>query len=391
MKQFKQYINSVIQDPFLTKTVSQVTTILLPTLHTTEGIYRSALPSYVLNSIPDHKMILAGLSDKIEISHNVKDLVISQKLIRESSHIVFPFVSYALSPIIDNIRATKPNMRFSYYIDSNYYLMPESYPYSKQYKLSKILEIIEGNIKAVDQVIVTNKTLKDYIADKLKERHPDVKFNTNIIYQPLFILPQLLKTDYENSKKADRTKVLIIGDQYQFSDINFLKGILKEYKSKNTDKCEIHIIGFDGIKGNKNYLSDIDYQYHKRVPYFQYFELIKHIAPDVLLVPANKNTFNSSSKNYIKYIEAAYLNIPVIAPNIEPYSELITTNRNGFLCDAKEDYLMHLEFMFTAPEKFDAVLGHAYAMAVDYDISIESNIDILKNIYFTQNAKSKAQ
>ena len=60
-----------------------------------------------------------------------------------------------------------------------------------------------------------------------------------------------------------------------------------------------------------------------------------------MLIPAKDNKFNETSKNYVKYLELAYLNVPVIAPAIKPYLDLISTNQNGFLCSEKEDYYMH--------------------------------------------------
>lgn len=389
MKNFTAYINAISQNPFVSKEAKHTTAILMPELDTTEGIYRSLLPSYIFNGMPGYRMIIVGMTQKIGISNNSKDFIITQQLIQESDHIVFPFVSFPLQPIIDEIKADKPAMKFSYYIDANYYLMPDSYPHAKEYKLAKRIDFIEANIKAVDQVIVINKSLKDYIADKLKERRPDMKFNTNIVWQPLFILPELMKTDYENKSVEGKVKVLIIGDDYHFTDINFIKGILKDFKVKYKDTGEIHIIGFNGVRGDKNYLQGLDFEYHERVPYFRYFELIKHIAPDVLLIPANKNTFNNTSKNYVKYLELAYMNTPVIAPNIKPYNDLITTNKNGFLCDVKEDYFMQLEAMFNFREKFEDVLGHAYATAIDYDITVGGNIEILKKIYFLDNGNDK--
>jgi hypothetical protein len=389
MKSFSQYITALTQNPFVPKEAKHTTAILMPELDTTEGIYRSLLPSYIFNGMPDYRMIVMGITQKAGISINAKDFVITQKLISETNHIVFPFVSFPLQQLIDEIRKIKPEIMFSYYIDANYYLMPDAYPHAKEYKLAKMIELIEDNIKAVDQVIVTNKLLKDYIADKLKERHPGVVFNTLITWQPLFILPVLLKTEYENKQEAKKVKVLIIGDEYQFSDINYIKGILKDFKSKYKDNGEIHIIGFNGVRSDKNYLVGLDFKYHERVPYFKYFELIKHIAPDILLIPGSKNTFNQTSKNYVKYLELAYMNIPILAPNLKPYSDLIQTNKNGFLCDEKEDYLMQLESMFELRQKFDDVLGSAYATVMDYDITIKGNIDILANIYYPKKNESK--
>lgn len=383
MKNFIAYINAISKNPYVPKDAKHSTAILLPEIDTTEGIYRSLLPSYLLNNEPDHRVIIMGLSEKTNVSNNNKDFEIPAKLIKECNHIIFPFVSFPLQPIIAEIRAVKKDMNFSYYIDFNYYQAPDTYPHASEYKLAKMEEIIETNIKSVNQVIVTNKALKDYIADKLREKYKE-KFNTNIIWQPLFVLPDVMQTEYENKPEKGIVKILLIGDEYHFSDINFIKGILKDLKNKYKNKLHIHIIGFDGKRGDKNFLQGLEFEYHERVPYFKYFELIKHIGPDLLLIPASKNSFNNTSKNYIKYLELAYLNIPVIAPLLRPYQDLVSTNENGFLCAEKEDYFMQVDSYFTDKAKFDSVLGPAYATAADYNIAIDGNVEILKNIYFPQ-------
>jgi glycosyltransferase involved in cell wall biosynthesis len=107
----------------------------------------------------------------------------------------------------------------------------------------------------------------------------------------------------------------------------------------------------------------------------------------VLLIPANKNQFNDTSKNYIKYLEFAYMNVPVIAPNILPYSDLIKTNENGFLCDDKETYAFQLETMLSEPVKFESSLGLAYATATEYNIADKANIEKLIRIYFPDYGK----
>ena len=388
MKNFVNYINTINKDPFLKPKAKFNTAILMPELDTTEGIYRSLLPSYVLNGIDDLRIIVMGIREKVGLSPNEPDFDFDEKLVNEVDHIVFPFVSYPLQNIIETIRdfATrnfKKEMYFSYYIDANFYAMADSYPHAREYKLAKMIDNIEENIKAVDQVIVTNKTFKTYLIEKLKERHPNETFKTNITFQPLFILPDLMKVEFKTSKDRSKKKILLIGDEYQFSDINFIKGILKDTKVQYAVSTEIHIIGFNGVREKKNFLSGLNFEYHERVSYFKYFELIAHIAPDVLLIPANKNSFNRTSKNYIKYIEFAYLNVPVIAPNIDPYSNLISTNQNGFLCDDKGDYFFQIGAMFTTPEKFEASIGPAYALAAsEYNIVADNNIKNLRLIYF---------
>lgn len=389
MKNFVKYINEISKNPFIEKKALHTTTILMPELDTTEGIYRSILPSYIINTkVENYRMIIAGMTERTPVSNNEKNFFINQKLMLASDHIVFPFVSYPLQPVIDTVRKCKPGMKFSYYVDFNYYLAPESYPHSKEYVVAKMIENIEMNIKAVDQVIFTSKALRDYVGDKLSEKYKE-KFGTMLIYQPLFVSPDLMKTDYEMKVEKGVTKILIIGDEYHFSDINWIKGILTELKKKYKDAVKIIIIGFNGIRGKTNYLKGLNFEFKARVPFYKYFELIKHISPDIFLIPANKTPFNNTSKNYVKFMELALLNVPVIVPAIRPFGNcpedkenMIITNQNGFICEKKEDYFMQLDSFFHSKEKFDGVLGPAYAMATDYNIILPNNVKILQSIYF---------
>lgn len=383
MKNFAKYLNAIAKSPMIPKKAKMTATVLMPELDTTEGIYRSILPSYIINGGENElRMLIVGLSANTNISRNAKDFHITGELIKETDHFVFPFVSYPLRPIVDAIKAAKPSMKFSYYIDANYYLMPDTYPFAKEYKFAKMIDIIEDNIRVVDQVITTNRHMNDYIAEKLKERHPGVTFGTNFFYQRLFILPSIMETGYTNEPVKGKIKALMIGDEYQFTDMNFVSGILTDFKKKYKEAFELTVIGWNGTRNDKTYLGPEIFTYYKKVPYDRYFETIKHIGPNVLIVPAKKNKFNDTSKNYVKYLEFAHMNVPVIAPFIDPYADLIKTNENGFLCEDKDAYSFQLESMFTEPAKYEGTLGIAYATASDYIITQKSNIDKLIKIYF---------
>jgi glycosyltransferase involved in cell wall biosynthesis len=191
-----------------------------------------------------------------------------------------------------------------------------------------------------------------------------------------------MKTEYTNDTKPGKIKALIIGDESQFSDINYILGMLKDFKCKHKDKFELIIMGWNGKRTNRDYMKNIPFTHIERTPFEKYFETIRHIGPDVLIIPATKSKFTDTSKNYIKYLEFAHMNIPVIAPNILPYSDLITNNTNGFLCSAKEDYAFQLETLYTEPSKASGTLGIAYATASDMNIAEECNILKLKSIYF---------
>jgi hypothetical protein len=384
MKNFFNYINTIAKQPIIPKKAQYTTTILMPELDTTEGIYRSLLPAYIINGVEkDLRMLIVGMTAKLNISHNAKDFHITKDLIAETDHFVFPFVSFPIRNVIECIKKIKPSMKFSYYLDANYYLMPDTYPFAKEYKVKAMTTNIEDNIRVVDQVICTNNALLDFMLAKLKELYPGVIFGTDFWCQKLYILPELMKTDYSNEEVLKgRIKALIIGDDYHFSDINYISGILKDFQCKYKEAFNLTILGWDGNRGDRNYMKGIQFTHYARTPYLKYFETIKHIGPSVLIIPGTKSKFNDTSKNYVKYLEFAHMNIPVIAPLVSPYASLISTNKNGFLCEDKDSYSFQLETMLTEPAKAEGVLGSAYATANDNVITDPANLQRLIAIYF---------
>ena len=119
MKEFVKYINAIAKHPILAKKASMTTTILMPELDTTEGIYRSLLPAYIINgSDKNLRVLVVGMTPKAKrVSNNARDFQITKELMDETDHFVFPFVSLALRPVIEKIRDYKPSVKFSYYID----------------------------------------------------------------------------------------------------------------------------------------------------------------------------------------------------------------------------------------------------------------------------------
>lgn len=73
-----------------------------------------------------------------------------------------------------------------------------------------------------------------------------------------------------------------------------------------------------------------------------YFRLIKHIRGEVGLAPLCNNLFNQS-KSCIKWMENSLIGMPTAASDVRPYSEVIQSGKNGFLCNTTEDWVAAIE------------------------------------------------
>ncbi len=394
MKEFEQYIQKAVSAKNLSEfpqrrgyeyTVSFVT----PEIGTAEGIYRTLLPCMVLNRETTIRAIPLGTTSHLEsVSINAKDYMILRKAIEVSDHIVFPFVSYSLGPDnplgpnIEEIRKINPKTKISYFIDFNYYFIPESYPFSNEYGKADKIAIIERNIAMVDQIIVTNKALYNFLGPELSTKEHIKGRGTDMVYQPLYFDKNLIPEDMARIVNPEKEKRFgFVLNNYHFSDINFIKGVLQDFMKEYSGKAQIVIIGFNGYHKGKNYLANINFEHHKTIPYFNYFETLNELAIDCFVIPAKPIPFNNTSKNYIKYLEFARLGVPVIAPNITPYSEIIEHNGNGVLCDKKETWTHQMKIFLEDPGKFEQQANMASATSLDFDINDKESIEKLMRIY----------
>ncbi len=388
MEEFKNYIERAVMAKDLSsfpqrKGFGYTTSFVIPELGTTEGIYRSLLPCMILNRDTNIRALPLGITSHLEsISVNEKQYEIREKAIQVSDHIVFPFVSYSLEPIINRIKEINPKLKISYFIDFNYYFIPESYPFSNEYGKADKIAIIERNIAMVDQIIVTNKALYNFLGPELSTKEHIKGRGTDMVYQPLYFDKNLIPEDMARIVNPEKEKRFgFVLNNYHFSDINFIKGVLQDFMKEYSGKAQIVIIGFNGYHKGKNYLANINFEHHKTIPYFNYFETLNELAIDCFVIPAKPIPFNNTSKNYIKYLEFARLGVPVIAPNITPYSEIIEHNGNGVLCDKKETWTHQMKIFLEDPGKFEQQANMASATSLDFDINDKESIEKLMRIY----------
>jgi hypothetical protein len=390
MKKFKEYIEKLrwaknISEFPVKKDHDYTVSFIMPEVNTSEGIYRSLLPSMHLNNQTTIRALPVGLSEqKQSISINQKDYAIKKGLAEISDHIVFPFVSYPLEPILSELKSINKKLKFSYCIDYNFYFLPDSYPFMNEYSSADAIASIEKNITLVDQVIVTNRSLYKYLHVELSKKENIKGCNTNICYHPLFYDKELIDEvnfPEENPKKKGKKRFGLVMNQTHFPDLNFIKGILKEFLKTYSGQAEIVLLGWNGDYKNKNYLNNIEVEYHSFVPFFEYFQKLVDLNIDCFIIPAKPNKFNDTSKNIVKFMEFTRINKPVILPAIEPYKAIAINNDNAVLCDEKDTWKFAMEVFLKDPQKYDGLKDRAFVSIIENEISDPDNLKILMEIY----------
>lgn len=85
----------------------------------------------------------------------------------------------------------------------------------------------------------------------------------------------------------------------------------------------------------------------KYMPYLQLQRLTAKM--DINIAPLVVDDFNQS-KSEIKIFEAALVGVPTIASPIQPYKNLITSGKNGYIASTHDEWKKQLETLISSPE-----------------------------------------
>jgi len=348
-----------------------------------EGFYKMVVPGMAFNhSNPKVRCIFPTMQMFDDsLCQNDYDTILKRGLLKITDHLVFPFVSYNLADILIQAKEVNPNIKFSYHIDFNYYDMPDSYAFTDQYKSAEAFGIIERNISMVDRAFCSNANLSQFLNDHLKEKLKGS--GTQIAYCPIMFDKRYISSMEGSQKYVKRNKfcIGIIAGRDHFSDVNFIRGALKEFMAKHSNQAEIVMLGYSGIHKTRDYMKGIKFEHIPYVNFFDYYQTIIDQAFNVVLIPSRANQFTKTSKNYTKWLEFTNINVPVLMPNMEPYNQIVKHNITGFLCATKESWIDELTALLNDQTRKDGIMDSAYLEAMNYNIDLSQNMKLLERLY----------
>jgi hypothetical protein len=165
-------------------------------------------------------------------------------------------------------------------------------------------------------------------------RAPIVEGDQNIGQETKTESPAQEPTVQGDAPKSNKKRVGVIATKFYHNDLKEFAPILKQLGE--SDDIELVMFGYNGDPKGENILKGIDYTYEKGVGIGHYFKKLNELQLDCIFIPLRDNIYNLTSENYNKVLEAGLLGIPVVAPNLYPYSELIQNDQKGLLYDLDE-------------------------------------------------------
>jgi hypothetical protein len=203
---------------------------------------------------------------------------LNQKQIKWANYIVFPFTTMDLSKeygIYEAIREVNPNCKIVFFVDFNFYDMPDDHPHKELFSFPNILEATEKNILLSDLCLTNNMILYQFLLKKLA-KVVDEKYSyiedipVNFGCFPYLIDEQIVlqNVDFDFNKpepvinKDIFKKVAEVAEEIKKEDLDNNKEKAEKLENKNAipKKSETKTKKVQGKRGRPKKDEDIEQQ-----------------------------------------------------------------------------------------------------------------------------------
>lgn len=342
---------------------AKVTVTFIGAVLSGDYVYKMLFPAIALNEYSTtHRAFIVGIKDfdpDKKMDDYTKGFALPETFITISDYMVFPFYTYDLRDIVEQIKKINPKVKIVYCIDLNFMRVPTGYPGYKDYESRADQDVIIENMRASDIVLMSQISLAEFLYTELKDRLAGAPVTLKVM--PCGFFPQITEPLIRaEMPELDNTifRALLISSPTHVDDINCIREQLIALKEKYKEKFEIISFGWKGIadfgKGMKDVFREIPFTYVRPVNFYDYAKTLVKIQPDCLLIPVKLTedaSFTYTSKNYRKFIEASAMGIPCLITAAEPFKNglyagdnqlLIQPEVNAILIEKKADWIVEL-------------------------------------------------
>lgn len=311
-----------------------------------------------------------------------------------ADYVVFPFSFDDLSEAYDNLRKINPSINIVFNVDFNYYELSKQHPVYKDFQSRNATDNIEKNIFNSDLTLTTNTKLTEVLLDKFKElsesKFKDQESYVSIGTMPLFIDTEIIMENIETTipqlsiDEQKKLRVGIIATNYTWEDLASYKEQLSKVQNELGENVKFFVLGFDGVDyqtGKNCFPEGFNFEFVKPSTIVHYYKQLRNLQLDALFIPLRKNTFNETSENYNKFLEAGLFNIPTIVYDIFPYNQIVKNGDNGVLLSKKDDLIERLKFFSGNKPELKRMGKNVNQFVLDSFGLTEQNIALIDDIY----------
>ncbi|WP_271769099.1 glycosyltransferase [Aquimarina algiphila] len=315
-----------------------------------DGYYRMILPYLELGSVDGFETRVTSVTKwDFAKTFTIGTDTLQEEEIRWADYIIFPMLTGNYTYLFQAIRVLNPNVYLVMDITRQIHNIPKSHPDHQVFKKEEQDQLLQ-NLILMDMITTPIKrlcTLYQEWLDRSEMEQREIEF---------FWLPSLISSiGFEGISSVVKpndniVRVGIIGSLKSAADYRYFLPMFKKIKEKYKDKVELVIFGWNGKNAKEvEVLKEVDITYHKSVSFLDYYQTLKNLHFDVVLIPMRSLNYYAYS-NTIQFLEAAAIGVPVIALEHSSYAQVIDHEKNGILAWKLPEWESSLIQLIEEPE-----------------------------------------
>lgn len=332
MKKVRELINKTVikEDLEIEKSSEEVVRILyVSPLLNSDGYYRMILPYLELGRIEGFETRITALTKwDFTKTFTLGNDTLYEEEILWADYIIFPMLTEDYTFFFQAMKVLNPKVYLVMDITRQIHKIPKSHADYKIYSKYNEEQLVRNIVQMDMLTSPSNKLCKIYRSwlASFMDDHTEV-----------FLLPSLISSiGFEGISSIEKPKdnvvrIGMIGNQKDTQDFKFILPVLKKIKERYKNQVALVIFGWNGKnKRGTEVLKDVDITYHKSVSFLDYYQTLKNLHLDIILIPMRSLEYYVFA-NTIKYLEAAAIGIPVIALTFSAFNDEIEDGENGLL------------------------------------------------------------
>ncbi len=384
MKKVKELLKKteIKEDLEIEKSSADIVRLLyVSPLLNSDGYYRMILPYLELGGVEGFETRVTSVTKwDFAKTFTISADKLQEEEIRWADYIIFPMLTGHYIYLFQAIRVLNPNVYLVMDVTRQIHKIPKAHPDYEVYKKEDQDQLFQ-NLLQMDIITTPIKKLCKLYQEWLYT-YAQKKLSIEFFWLPSLISNIGFEGITSLAKPNDNViRIGMIGSAKSVAEYRYILPILKKIKEKYKEKIELIVFGWNGknIEGIE-LLKEIDITYHKSVSFLDYYQTLKNLHFDLIIIPMRPLLYYAYA-NTILFLEAAAIGVPVLALEHSSYAELIEHEKNGLLAWKLPEWESALMRLIDEPEFRNRLGENAKKWSWKNRAYNQRNMMIFKNIF----------